>query len=112
MDFFDFMNVLVLGDVVAKPGRRAVLDNISKLRHKYQADAALMNAENVAGGFSITPEIAEELFGAGRERGGTCERGHGGGAGAGGFQGWRVDRWGDGGCVFDSAGEADLIAAG
>ncbi len=59
------MNVLVLGDVVAKPGRRAVLDNISKLRDKYQADAALMNAENVAGGFSITPEIAEELFGAG-----------------------------------------------
>ena len=56
------MNILILGDIVARPGRRAVLDNIGKLRERYQADAALMNAENVAGGFSITPDIADELF--------------------------------------------------
>lgn len=56
------MNVLMIGDVVARPGRRAVLDNIQNLREKYEIDIAIMNAENVAGGFSITPPIAEELF--------------------------------------------------
>lgn len=59
------MKVLVLADIVARPGRRAVLDEIQNLRQKYQIDLALMNAENVAGGFSITPSIANELFSAG-----------------------------------------------
>ncbi len=59
------MRILFLGDVVARPGRRAVLNHLSQLREKHQADAVLMNAENVAGGFSITPGIADELFAAG-----------------------------------------------
>ncbi|MCW5958646.1 MAG: TIGR00282 family metallophosphoesterase [Pyrinomonadaceae bacterium] len=59
------MNVLMLGDVVARPGRTAVLAHISRLRKEYSIDIATMNAENVAGGFSITPPIAEELFAAG-----------------------------------------------
>jgi metallophosphoesterase, MG_246/BB_0505 family len=59
------MNVLILADVVARPGRRAVLDRIQDLREQYKIDIALMNAENVAGGFSITPPIADELFRAG-----------------------------------------------
>jgi 2',3'-cyclic-nucleotide 2'-phosphodiesterase len=59
------MNVLILADVVARPGRRAVLERIQDLRERYKIDIALMNAENVAGGFSITPAIAEELFKAG-----------------------------------------------
>lgn len=59
------MNVLMIADVVARPGRRAVLDKIGELREKYKIDIATMNAENVAGGFSITPAIADELFAAG-----------------------------------------------
>jgi 2',3'-cyclic-nucleotide 2'-phosphodiesterase len=59
------MKVLILADVVARPGRRAVLDRIRDLREQYEIDVALMNAENVAGGFSITPSIADELFAAG-----------------------------------------------
>lgn len=59
------MNILMIGDVVAKPGRMAVLDRIQDLREKYKVDLALMNAENVAGGFSITPSLAEQLFAAG-----------------------------------------------
>lgn len=54
-----------MGDVVAKPGRMAVLDRIQDLREQYAIDLALMNAENVAGGFSITPSLAEQLFAAG-----------------------------------------------
>ncbi len=56
------MNVLIIADVVARPGRLAVLDKIQSLREQYQIDIALMNGENVAGGFSITPTLADELF--------------------------------------------------
>lgn len=56
------MNILIIADVVARPGRLAVLQEIKGLREKYSIDIALMNAENVAGGFSITPPIADEFF--------------------------------------------------
>ncbi|HEV7397078.1 MAG TPA: TIGR00282 family metallophosphoesterase [Pyrinomonadaceae bacterium] len=59
------MNVLAIGDVVAKPGRMAVLERIQDLREQYSIDLAIMNAENVAGGFSITPSLGEQLFAAG-----------------------------------------------
>ncbi|MGI8884748.1 MAG: TIGR00282 family metallophosphoesterase [Pyrinomonadaceae bacterium] len=56
------MNILVIADVVARPGRLAVLDKIQNLREQYAIDIALINAENVAGGFSITPAIADDFF--------------------------------------------------
>src|SRR6266849_4787561 len=62
---YRLMKVLMIGDVVAKPGRVAVLERIQDLREQYAIDLAIMNAENVAGGFSITPSLAEQLFAAG-----------------------------------------------
>src|SRR5438067_6393472 len=59
------MKVLLIGDVVARPGRVAVLERIQDLREQHAIDLAVMNAENVAGGFSITPPLAEQLFNAG-----------------------------------------------
>src|SRR5688500_11169409 len=56
------MKDLMLADVVARAGRRAVLDRSQELRGQFNIDVALMNAEDVAGGFSITPSIADELF--------------------------------------------------
>ncbi|HEX5833349.1 MAG TPA: TIGR00282 family metallophosphoesterase [Pyrinomonadaceae bacterium] len=56
------MKVLMIGDVVAKPGRIAVLERIQDLREQHQIDLAIMNAENLAGGFSVTPSLCEELF--------------------------------------------------
>lgn len=56
------MKVLMIGDVVARPGRRAVLNHLQRIREENEIDIAVMNAENVAGGFSITPPIADELF--------------------------------------------------
>jgi metallophosphoesterase (TIGR00282 family) len=52
----------MIGDVVAKPGRIAVLERIQDLREQHQIDLAIMNAENLAGGFSVTPSLCEELF--------------------------------------------------
>jgi metallophosphoesterase (TIGR00282 family) len=59
------MNVLVIGDVVAKPGRMAVLDRIQDLRDQHDINLAIMNAENLAGGFSVTPSLCEQLFASG-----------------------------------------------
>jgi metallophosphoesterase (TIGR00282 family) len=59
------MKVLMIGDVVAKPGRVAVLERIQDLREQHQIDLAIMNAENLAGGFSVTPSLCEELFSTG-----------------------------------------------
>ncbi len=59
------MRVLMIGDVVAKPGRVAILERIQDLREQHRIDLAVMNAENVAGGFSITPTLADQLFASG-----------------------------------------------
>ena len=56
------MKVLIIGDVVAKPGRVAVLERIQDLREQHEIDLAIMNAENLAGGFSVTPSLCEQLF--------------------------------------------------
>lgn len=55
----------MIGDVVAKPGRIAVLERIQDLREQHQIDLAVMNAENLAGGFSVTPTLCEQLFSSG-----------------------------------------------
>ncbi|HET9478591.1 MAG TPA: TIGR00282 family metallophosphoesterase [Pyrinomonadaceae bacterium] len=59
------MKILMIGDVVAKPGRVAVLERIQDLREQHQIDLAVMNAENLAGGFSVTPTLCEQLFASG-----------------------------------------------
>lgn len=59
------MKILMIGDVVARPGRIAVLERIQDLREQHSIDLAVLNAENVAGGFSITPHLADELFSSG-----------------------------------------------
>lgn len=59
------MNLLFIGDIFASPGRRIVADNLQKLIAHENADIVIANAENSAGGFGITPLIAEELLGYG-----------------------------------------------
>ncbi len=59
------MKVLFFGDIVGRPGREAVLENIQMLRRTYKADVCVANCENAAGGFGITREHAETLMRAG-----------------------------------------------
>jgi 2',3'-cyclic-nucleotide 2'-phosphodiesterase len=56
------MNVLFIGDIFASPGRRIVADHLQDIVQSNHIDLAIANAENAAGGFGITPSIAEELF--------------------------------------------------
>jgi metallophosphoesterase (TIGR00282 family) len=59
------MKVLMIGDVVGKPGRMALLDRLQDLKEQHAIDFTVMNAENVAGGFSVTPALAEHLLASG-----------------------------------------------
>jgi 2',3'-cyclic-nucleotide 2'-phosphodiesterase len=56
------MNILFIGDIFASAGRGIVADNLNRLITQYKIDLAIANAENSAGGFGITPLIAEELL--------------------------------------------------
>jgi metallophosphoesterase (TIGR00282 family) len=56
------MNILFIGDIMGEPGRRVLLKHLSKAIKDYHIDLVVGNGENAAGGFGITPDIAEELF--------------------------------------------------
>jgi len=56
------MKVLFIGDIFGEPGRRALARTVPRLVAQRQIDIVIGNGENVAGGFGITPELAEELF--------------------------------------------------
>jgi len=56
------MLVLVIGDIVGQPGRKAVFEVLPPLRKQYGLDMVIANAENAAGGFGLTPAIARELI--------------------------------------------------
>ena len=56
------MTILFIGDIFSSVGRRIVADHLADIKQTQQIDLAIANAENAAGGFGITPTIAEELF--------------------------------------------------
>lgn len=56
------MNIIMIGDIVGRPGRRAVKELLPSLIREFQIDLVLANGENAAGGNGITPDLAEELY--------------------------------------------------
>ncbi|MBI4892498.1 MAG: TIGR00282 family metallophosphoesterase [Acidobacteria bacterium] len=56
------MRILFIGDIFASPGRRIVAENLQPLISEYGIDLAIANVENSAGGFGVTPNIAQELL--------------------------------------------------
>ncbi|MBI2998652.1 MAG: TIGR00282 family metallophosphoesterase [Deltaproteobacteria bacterium] len=59
------MRILILGDVVGQPGRRAVRDLVPMLVDRERIDLVIANAENAAGGMGVDVKSAEELFAGG-----------------------------------------------
>jgi metallophosphoesterase (TIGR00282 family) len=57
--------ILFCGDLVGSAGRRTLTGLLGELRERHSPTFVVVNAENVAGGFGITPKIADELFAAG-----------------------------------------------
>ena len=59
------MLILAIGDIVGRPGRRAVSQLLPGLRQQYGLDLVIANGENAAGGLGLTSTTAKELFDAG-----------------------------------------------
>ncbi len=56
------MNILFIGDIVGRAGRRAVRKLLHTIRKENKIDLVIANGENSAGGFGITKKVAKELF--------------------------------------------------
>ena len=56
------MNILFLGDVMGKSGRQVLKNELPQLKRDLQIDTVIVNGENAAGGFGITPKICEEFY--------------------------------------------------
>lgn len=56
------MRILAIGDIIGKPGRKAVESLVPGLRHEYEIDFIIANAENSAGGKGLTLPIADALL--------------------------------------------------
>ena len=56
------VTVLCVGDVFGESGRRCVQTLLPKLRKQYEADVAVVNVENSAAGFGVTPLIARTFL--------------------------------------------------
>ena len=56
------MKILLIGDIVGRPGRVIIEKELVRLREERTLDLVIANCENAAGGAGITPPIAEDLF--------------------------------------------------
>jgi len=59
------MKLLMVGDVVGRPGRRAVTEIVPRLRRELHLDFVVANGENAAAGFGLTRRTLAELLEAG-----------------------------------------------
>ena len=56
------LTIICVGDVFGEPGRRAVQMLLPKLKKQHEADLAVVNVENSASGFGVTPLIARTFL--------------------------------------------------
>jgi 2',3'-cyclic-nucleotide 2'-phosphodiesterase len=56
------LRILFVGDVFGSPGRRIVREHLGSLVDQHEIDLVIVNAENSAGGFGVTPSTADELY--------------------------------------------------
>ncbi len=56
------LNILCIGDIVGRPGRRIVAEKLKDFIEKHSIDCVIANAENAAGGSGLTPQIYDKLL--------------------------------------------------
>ncbi|HEU4635058.1 MAG TPA: TIGR00282 family metallophosphoesterase [Edaphobacter sp.] len=56
------MNIIFVGDIFGSAGRHIVHEHLAHVVETNAVDLIVINGENAAGGFGITPSIAEEIF--------------------------------------------------
>jgi 2',3'-cyclic-nucleotide 2'-phosphodiesterase len=60
--YFFRMKILFIGDTVGKAGCAIVRQHLKSLQEELQIDLTILNCENAAGGFGVTPKLADEFF--------------------------------------------------
>jgi hypothetical protein len=55
------MNVLVLGDIFGRPGRRVVAQHLPQLKEAFEPELIVANGENAAGGFGLTKKVVSAV---------------------------------------------------
>lgn len=61
------MKILLVGDIVGSPGRRAFAWLVRRMKDARGVDVVVVNGENAAGGRGITPALTRELLDAGAD---------------------------------------------
>ena len=56
------LNVLFVGDIVGKPGKRIASQVIRKIKEERDINLVIANGENASGGFGITTSSAKKIF--------------------------------------------------
>jgi len=59
------MKVIIIGDVVGKPGRKILTEALKKLRERHEAEFVVANVENAAEGAGVVPKVGDEILAAG-----------------------------------------------
>jgi len=59
------LNILVIGDIVGKPGREILKSLLSRVQTQHDISFTIANAENAAGGRGLTLDVKEDLLGMG-----------------------------------------------
>jgi 2',3'-cyclic-nucleotide 2'-phosphodiesterase len=59
------VRILLIGDIVGKPGQRIVINSLADLRQREQLDLIIANAENALDGSGLSPALYKKLIAAG-----------------------------------------------
>ncbi len=58
----ELLNILTIGDIIGRAGRRALKDHLPGLIDRHRVDFVVANGENLAAGFGLTEKTAQEMF--------------------------------------------------
>ena len=61
-DLVVYMNILIIGDLIGKPGRHAVHNCLGRVKNDCAIDFTIANGENPAGGTGIQPDIFKNML--------------------------------------------------
>lgn len=56
------MRIGFIGDIVGRPGRKIIKENLIKIKKEFEIDFVIANGENASHGFGLTIEGAKELL--------------------------------------------------
>ena len=59
------MRIAFIGDIVGRPGRKIIKENLVKIKKEYEIDYVIANGENASHGFGLTTTSYSELLKAG-----------------------------------------------